>query len=241
MPRPAIPWPLPTLAGRFHASTVLATARCVARPPRISPPGLTQHIVQRGNNRAAIFHRTFDYRIFLSLLRLAAAHCSVEVHAYALMANHFHVMATPGDTTGLSRMMQAVGRGYVPLFNARYSRTGGLWEGRYRSSIIYDETYWLTCMRYVELNPVRAGVVSTPGAYHWSSFRAHASSTRDPIVSAHPLYCGLGATPTDRQRAWRAICAEALPAEHVGEIRTALKRGQALGERGRNGTSGTRA
>jgi putative transposase len=179
-----------------------------------------------------MFHRTFDYLIFLSLLRSAAARWSVEVHAYALMTNHFHVMATPSDTTGLSRMMQALGRSYVPLFNVRYGRTGGLWEGRYRSSTISDETYWLTCMRYVELNPVRAGIVSAPGAYRWSSFRAHASPTRDPLVSCHPLYLRLGATAGDRQRAWRAICDEALPPEQVSEIRTALKRGRTLGPMG---------
>ncbi len=200
--------------------------RGMARRPRVCIPGLTQHVVQRGNNRTTVFGDTSDYRFFLSLLRHESARCSVAIHAYALMTNHFHLMVTPSDRTGLSTMMQSVGRTYVPAFNSKHRRTGGLWEGRYRSFVIESEGYWLKCMRYVELNPVRAGIVSRSEEYRWSSARTHVRGTEDPLLSVHDLYLRLGATSPDRQRAWRAICGEAIPDSELAELRDATRRGR---------------
>jgi REP element-mobilizing transposase RayT len=132
-------------------------------------------VVQRGNNRTTVFGDTSDYRFFLSLLRHESARCSVAIHAYALMTNHFHLMVTPSDRTGLSTMMQSVGRTYVPAFNSKHRRTGGLWEGRYRSFVIESEGYWLKCMRSVELNPVRAGIVGRVRAPTSAAQRTHCS------------------------------------------------------------------
>jgi putative transposase len=142
------------------------------------------------------------------------------------MSNHFHLMATPTDQTGLSTMMQSIGRTYVPAFNLKHHRTGGLWEGRYRSFVIESESYWLTCMRYVELNPVRAGIVLKSDEYRWSSARAHVSGWDDPMLVSHELYLRLGCTPVDRQRAWRAICGEAMSDAELTQLRDATRRGR---------------
>ena len=131
---------------------------------------MTLHVTQRGNNRTAIFREPFDYDIFLFFARLTIGRYDVQVHAYALMPNHFHLMVTPESPGALSRAMQSLGRRYVRYFNDRYERTGTLWEGRYRTAIITDERYWLTCMRYVEMNPVRAGLVASAESYKWSSY-----------------------------------------------------------------------
>jgi putative transposase len=127
-------------------------------------------------------------------------------------------------------MMQGIGRLYVPFFNDRYERTGTLWEGRYRNSLIHDETYWLTCLRYIELNPVRAGLADRPELYPWSSYRAHAFGREDPLSAPHMLYQGLGTTDTDRQEAWRAMCAAPIPAADLDRVRQAIHTGRAIGE-----------
>ena len=198
----------------------------MSRGPRICLPGLTQHVVQRGNDRCNVFGSTSDFQFFLWLLHRESIRYAVAVHAYALMTNHFHLMATPSDRTGLSAMMQGVGRSYVPVFNFKHQRTGGLWEGRYRSFGIEDETYWLTCMRYVELNPVRAGLVSAPEAYPWSSAEAHMCGPENPVLSHHGLYLRLGTSSDDRQLAWRSICREALSDSELAGIRDATRMGK---------------
>jgi putative transposase len=198
----------------------------MARGPRVCLPGLTQHVVQRGNNRSSVFCNDFDYEFFLGLLNRESIRYEVAIHAYALMPNHVHLMATPTDATGLSRMMQGIGRIYVPVFNLKHQRTGGLWEGRYRSFAIENESRWLTCMRYVEQNPVRARMVSTPDEYQWSSARAHVCGQEDPVLAAHDLYLRLGATPVDRQRAWRVMCQADVPDDELAEMRAASRKGR---------------
>jgi putative transposase len=198
----------------------------MARHPRIYIPGLTLHVVQRGNNKSEVFRETSDYRFFLRLLHHESARCDVAIHAYSLMTNHFHLMATPTDHAGLSTMMQRIGRTYVPAFNLKHQRTGGLWEGRFRSFVIETESYWLKCMRYVELNPVRAGMTSRSDDYRWSSARAHLAGYEDKVLTPHGLYMRLGTTATERQRAWRAICGEVVPASELAALRDAIRRGQ---------------
>ncbi|HYJ93040.1 MAG TPA: transposase [Vicinamibacterales bacterium] len=198
----------------------------MARRPRIYIPGLTLHVVQRGNNKAEVFSDSSDYRFFLKLLRHESLRCDVAIHAYALMTNHFHLMATPTDNAGLSTMMQSIGRTYVPAFNFKHRRTGGLWEGRFRSFVIETESYWLKCMRYVELNPVRAGMASASDEYRWSSARAHVAGYEDEVLTAHNLYTRLGDTARDRQCAWQAICGEPVPDCELATMRDAIRRGQ---------------
>jgi REP-associated tyrosine transposase len=175
-----------------------------------------------------IFRSTVDYELFLYVLRNAALQFRLNIHAYVLMTNHVHLLVTPVTPRALASTMQAVGRRYVPYFNRQYQRTGGLFEGRYRSIVVGDEAYWMTCMRYVELNPVRAGLVTVPDAYRWSSYRAHALGIPDVVVTDHPLYLRLGPNPSDRRRSWQALCAEAIGDDELQLIRTAVNSGQVL-------------
>jgi putative transposase len=191
-------------------------------------PGLSQHVIQRGNNRGATFRVPSDYRRFLDLVRDAAQACRVEVHGYVLMTTHVHLIVTPSCGSSLPEMMQSIGRTYVRQFNRRYERTGTLYEGRYRASLIQDENYWLTCLRYVELNPVRAGVVPRPELYEWSSYRAHAFGRPDSLLTPHPLLLATGRNAVERQHAWQATCGAPIDSEAVNRLRRAIRSGQPL-------------
>ena len=195
------------------------------RSPRISVPGLTHHVIQRGNDRLAIFRADSDYELYLATLRDACTRFDVAVDGYVLMTNHSHLLLTPMSDTAIARVMQAVGRRYVYHFNRRHGRTGGLFEGRYRSVLIDSERYWFTCLRYVELNPVRAGLVQTPDAYRWSSYRAHALGEPDPVITQHALYAGLGPTGRARQTAWQEACGHSLPENDLEFVRDTIRRG----------------
>ena len=175
-----------------------------------------------------MFQTPNDYRIYLELLDDASRKCEVDLHGYVLMTNHVHLQATPASASGLPRMMKRVGENYVRGFNRQYNRTGTLCEGRYRSSLIRDERYWLTCLRYLELNPVRAGLVPSPELYRWSSYRAHALGTQDRLVRLHPLFRLLGATPLERQRAWRETCRSPIDDDTLLTIRRAANSSRAL-------------
>ncbi len=208
----------------------LAARPDVARPLRHFVHNLTLHVVQRGNNRCLIFRRPSDYEVFLITLRHAIDRYRIRAHAYVLMNNHFHLMVTPDSEGMLSRAMQSVGRRYVRFFNARYKRTGGLWEGRHKIAFVHNERYWLTCMRYVELNPVRAGLVSSPEHYKWSSYRAHAFGVHDSLLSSHAMYTGLGDSPESRQQAWRDICESPISPQQLEKVRASISRGIVIGE-----------
>jgi putative transposase len=163
------------------------------------------HVVQRGNDRSAIFRDDRDRRYYLEWLRKGAREFGVALHAYVLMSNHVHLLASPADEDSVPRMMHSLGR-YVGWFNYTHDRTGTLWEGRYRSTLVDTDAYLLACMRYVELNPVRAGMVARPADYPWSSHRSNALSTFDPLVASHPLYEQLAATPEARRVAYARWC-----------------------------------
>jgi putative transposase len=200
----------------------------MARLPRISAGGYPHHVIQRGNNRQAIFHDTADRERYLALLQEVAAAHGIAVHAYVLMPNHVHLLVTPQAGDGISRFMQALGRRYVRWFNDRHGRTGTLWEGRFRSTVVDADRYLLACMRYIELNPVRAGLCVAPEQYRWSSFAHHAGLRVDPIVTDHALFWGLGNTPYERQSAYRRLFDADLSAEQLDEIRRSTNRGRAL-------------
>jgi putative transposase len=201
----------------------------MARLPRLVIPGQPHHIIQRGNNRQQVFHDTDDHSVFLNWLREAAKSFKVAIHAYVLMPTHVHLLASPADATGMSRMMQWVGRQYVPYFNKKYQRTGTLWEGRYRATVIDSEHYFLTCSRYIELNPVRAGLASAAGDYPWSSYAHHVGQKHDPLITDHSLYWRLGNTPFDRELAYRDLVDQSLPAAEVAMLTEATLKGWALG------------
>lgn len=201
----------------------------MARRPRFFLPGYPLHIIQRGNNRMPIFHNDGDFEFCLHALAVAASAHGMFVHAYALMKNHVHLVATPTSAKSIPATMQSLGRRYVGWFNWRRRRTGTLWEGRYRATIIDTERYLFTCMRYVELNAVRAGAVDDPGDYRWSSYRANALGCSDPIVTPHRAYLELGRQRDERLAAYRSMFSERLTGAEVEAIRTSTNRAWVLG------------
>lgn len=199
------------------------------RHPRIDVPGLPQHIVQRGIDRQACFFTDSDRLRYLADLRHIARELDCAIHAYVLMTNHVHLLATPRATGDIGRMMQALGRRYVRAVNDRYGRSGSLWEGRFKASLVESERYLLACQRYIELNPVRAALVADPGEYAWSSYRAHALGVPDPLLRSHATYEAMAADPVARRDAWRRwVAADIAPGE-IEAIRFYLQRQQALG------------
>lgn len=199
------------------------------RLPRIDIPGIPQHIVQRGNDRQPCFFTHLDRIRYLDELRELTMRCGCSVHAYVLMTNHVHLLLTASDRGQVSSLMQSLGRRYVRFVNLRYRRTGTLWEGRYKSCVVDTETYLLRCYRYIELNPVRAGMVEAPGQYRWSSYLANAAAAFDALVSPHPTWLALGQTARERAEAYAALVAEAVPDEELATIRQYVQRQQALG------------
>ena len=177
----------------------------MARLPRLTLPGQPHHVIQRGNNRQFIFADRADREKMLALLGEHASRLQVAVHAYVLMDNHFHLLATPSTPTGLPQLMQSVGRQYVRYFNDRHGRSGTLWEGRYRSTLIQTERYLLACMAYIDLNPVRAGMVAEARDFPWSSHGHYAGTRVDKLITPHPLYWALGNTPFAREAAYAEL------------------------------------
>jgi putative transposase len=182
---------------------------------RLHVPGVSLHVRQRGNNRCAIFGDDCDYESFLVMLRSATERYEVKVHGYSLMTTHTHVLLTPTTEYGTAKAMQQLGIRYVLYFNQKYQRIGTLWTGRYRAKPINDEGYWLTCLRYIEQNPVRAGLVVRPEQYRWSSYRAHTLGEGGEWLATHPLLDALGANTEQRQAAYREILAVPLSAENL--------------------------
>ncbi|MGH8108398.1 MAG: transposase [Arenimonas sp.] len=201
----------------------------MARLPRFDIVGVPQHVVQRGNDRLPCFAAEIDYIRYLQDLRDVARENACVIHAYVLMTNHVHLLLTPQKVGATSRMMQALGRRYVGYFNRQYHRTGTLWEGRYKSSLVDTETYLLRCYRYIELNPVRARMVNSPDAYKWSSYAFNACGEINLMLSPHPCYLELGVSDDARQSAYKAFVSEALDPAETGEIRSYLQQGRVLG------------
>jgi putative transposase len=200
----------------------------MARLARVEAAGYPHHVIQRGNNRQAVFVDAVDHERYLALLQEIATAQGVAVHAYVLMSNHVHLLVTPERPGSLSRFMQALGRRYVRWFNDRHGRTGTLWEGRFRSTVIDPDRYLLACMRYIELNPVRAGISPTPDDYRWSSSAHHIGKRIDPLISDHGVFWALGNTPFERQSAYQRLLDQPIPGEVLAELRQATNRGCAL-------------
>lgn len=204
----------------------------MARLPRYVMPGQPQHIIQRGNNRQAIFAADADYQFFRDTLVEASNQHGLAIHAYVWMTNHVHLLATPEFDYSISKVFQSVGRRYVQYFNFTYRRSGTLWEGRYRATVVDSEPYLLTLMRYIELNPVRAGMVVHPAGYPWSSFRHHAlgePGVNADWLTAHEEYLRLGGNEEDRQKTYRGLFRTSLADNDLAEIRACTHKGWALG------------
>ncbi len=201
----------------------------MARLPRYVLPGHPQHVIQRGNNRNTIFASEDDFSFYETCLMEACLKFNVQVHAYVFMTNHVHLLMTPQDEQGLGKVMQSVGRRYVQYFNFIYQRTGTLWEGRYKATLIDTDTYLLTCYRYIELNPVRAHMVASPEDYRWSSYHANALGRYDQLIKPHDLYQQLGKSVKERQSAYRSLFKHHLPEQTIDDIREATNKAWVLG------------
>jgi len=197
--------------------------------PRYFVPEVPLHLIQRGNNREVIFAGDEDFAYFRDCLIDAAHREGLAIHAYMFMTNHVHLLATPAAEAGAGRTLQSVGRRYVQHFNQRYRRTGTLWEGRYKATVIDAEDCLITCMRYIELNPARGGMVAHPRDYRWSSYRVHADGERDDLLTDHRLYRRLGKDAASRQAAYRQLFRGALGEALLAETCEATNKGWALG------------
>ena len=200
----------------------------MARLPRFVLAGQAHHIIQRGNNRQVIVIDDRDREQFLAMLQESAAAHQVAVHAYVLMDNHVHLLASPERPEGLSRMMQSLGRRYVGWFNHRYERSGTLWEGRFRAALIEGEHHLMACIRYIELNPLRAGLLASPAEYRWSSGAHHLGRRRDGLITEHPMFWQLGNTPFEREAAYRELLAQGLSESQVRMLTTSVLKGAPL-------------
>ncbi|MBE1159827.1 transposase [Dyella acidiphila] len=199
------------------------------RSPRFDLAGVPQHVIQRGHGHRQCFFAAADCRCYLAQLLHASQRWQCAVHAYVLMPNHVHLLLTPSSVGALASMMQSLGRNYVSYVNVTYRRSGTLWEGRYKSCLVDAEDYLLRCYRYIELNPVRVGLVGEPSAYAWSSYGANALGDRDPLIVPHSRYLALGSEPAACQRAYRQLFASDIDGEHLQEIRTYIQQQRALG------------
>ena len=204
----------------------------MARLPRLTLAGYPHHIILRGNNRQAIFMDMADFQRMLALLQTHAIEQGVQVHAYVLMSNHLHLLLTPLQNDSLPKMMQAVGRTYVLYFNKRHGRSGTLWEGRYRSALIQTERYFLACMAYIDLNPVRAGMVAQAADYPWSSHGHYIGRQNEAWLTPHPMYWEMGNTPFAREAAYAAMVQSGIDQKQQHALTSSTLSGWALGEDG---------
>jgi len=201
------------------------------RPPRrLLLPGYPIHVLQRGHNRARVFGSDADHILYLGLLQEFSKRYSCAVHAYVLMTNHIHLLVSPPEIRCLSDMMRGVNQIFVQHVNRHQGRCGSVWQGRPKTCLVDSNSYLLNCYRYIELNPVRAGMVELPWLYPWSSHSTNASGRVSNLIEPHPTYLGLGATDESRQAGYRRLFAEALSAEQLGRIRTSVTQGWPLGD-----------
>ena len=201
----------------------------MARLPRFVLAGHPQHVIIRGNNRNPIFYSDEDYRFYLDKLQDACTKHQCAVHAYVLMTNHVHLLITPHTEDGISKTMQMLGRYYVQYFNFTHHRTGTLWEGRYKASLVDSEAFALTCYRYIELNPVRAAMVQHPAEYPWSSYRCNALGQPNSLITPHYLYEALGSDEAQRQTAYQALFNAHIDAKTLDEVRMSANKAWVLG------------
>lgn len=203
----------------------------MSRKPRFVLPGVPQHVIQRGHNRESCFFAEDDYHRYLHDLHEASLKNQLQIHAYVLMTNHVHLLVTPTQPFSIMHTLQDLGRKFVRYVNRRYQRTGSLWEGRYKASLIDSESYLLTCMRYIEMNPVRAGMVRHPAEYRWSSYAANAKGEPNELLTRHALYLSLADDDDKaaREYAYRELLRRELGPDELYQLRDALNQELVLG------------
>ena len=199
------------------------------RKARFCPAEFPVHIIQRGNNRQACFTSDGDIAAYAHWLAEGAIKYGVDVHAWVFMTNHVHLLLTPQSEHAISSLMQFIGRLYVRRFNYRYTRSGTLFDGRFKSSLIQDNQYLLTCIQYIELNPIRAGLVNDPGDYRWSSYRSHAFGRPVDVWTPHAVYLALGSSLNNRQETYRDKTGVSISTEAIAKIRHCENTGLVLG------------
>ncbi len=199
------------------------------RLPRIDAPGVAQHVIQRGNNRQLCFGSDEDFVAYAHWLYEYSAKYQVEVHAWVFMTNHVHLLVTPLEKSGVSKLMQSLGRKYVQYFNIKYKRSGTMWEGRFKSCLVESQRYVLSCYRYIELNPVRAFMVENPKDYRWSSYAINAIGLESKLCTPHPSYLGLSDSKAERLDKYRSLFAGELQSEIINDIRMSTQKGLILG------------
>ena len=199
------------------------------RTARLIVPEVAVHIVQRGHDRADCFFEEEDYKSYLDILRTYATQFACAVHAYCLMTNHVHLLLTPPEKTSCAQLMKHVAQRYSKRLNARHGRTGTLWEGRFHSGLVASQHYALACYRYIDLNPVRAGLVKYPGEYRWSSYRANSHLRLDDFVSPHAAYLALAVDSAERAASYAALCCTSLQQDVLDDIRKATRGGYSMG------------
>ena len=201
----------------------------MARLSRVTPTGIPQHVIQRGNNKQVCFADEEDFACYAHWLKTYSQKFLVEIHAWVFMTNHVHLLCTPKSENSISQMMQSLGRQYVRYFNDKYERTGTLWEGRFKSSLVDAESYLFELYRYIELNPVRADVVKDPANYIWSSYQINALGKSSDLCTPHPLYLQLDSTERSRQKSYRGLFNEILEQSIIDDIQQATRQGMAVG------------
>lgn len=198
------------------------------RKARFYIPGVPAHIIQRGNDRQAVFYEDENYQQYKKWLHEGAELHGCKIHAYVLMTNHVHLLVSSKAKESIGTMMQYLGRRYVPYINKTYQRSGTLWEGRYKSCLIEAEPYLLACMRYIEENPVRAGMVKRPSEYVWSSYGFNALGLDDEFIKPHSIYNGLARNLDDCRKAYRSLFSQSVPDLQLDEIRNTVQTGTPL-------------
>ncbi len=201
----------------------------MARLPRLVVPGQLHHILAKGHNQQPVFREQADYQAFLRCLKDAANQYEVALHAYVLLPARIQLLATPATELGLGRMMQALGRHYVPYFNARHARSGSLWDGRFRATVLEAPHYFLPCCIMMEYQSITAGLSTELASYPWSSHAHHLGLEKNPVITDHPEYWALGNTPFQREAAYKTLSEFVPQASLVEEIETATQKAWALG------------
>jgi putative transposase len=201
----------------------------MARQPRVVLPGVAMHIVQRGNNRMRCFSADEDFAVYLALLRQLAPKQECAIHAYCLMPNHVHILATPARLASSAALMKELSQRYTHYFNEKHQRTGTLWEGRFRSCVAESARYALACYRYIELNPVRAGIVPHPALYPWSSYAVNIGIHVDPLLAHHAEFTALASDDRPRRAVYRHLVEQGLAPSLLAAIRDATQGGYPLG------------
>ncbi len=201
----------------------------VARLSRIAPADIPVHVIQRGNNRQVCFVSDEDHAAYAGWLQEYSKKYNVEVHAWVMMTNHVHLLCTPRQEGGVSRMMQSLGRRYVQYFNFEYHRSGTLWEGRFKSCLVQSDRYLLELYKYIELNPVRTGIVASPGEYRWSSYQINGMGKSSDLCTPHQEYLSLGISIPERLENYRELFTHHIEGELLEEIRRDTHKGMAVG------------